>query len=358
MKGQAPEPLRAALVGCGAIAWRGLIPAWLPESYPKRPKPAAFLDFGAAEGLVITALCDSDPVALSRASSVLPKARLFGSWQSVMDQQGDLDVILIATPNSLHEPQAIAALRAGFDIFVEKPVARSHLGLSEICRLEEEDQRVTMVHLPWRFQPEARALVSWVQEGRIGEVLRLYGEFRHGGPRHWSPNAEWYFDPDNAGGCLSDLGPHLLDLMCLLGGHPQLISIQRSDRDQIVCEMRFPEGKEGTICTGWDREQPVFQVWAMGTHGMIGARLDGPNRGILYSQHTPRDGSGDLRRAVADHSWSALGASPPAGARKPAVGPYAHFVECVRRRRRPETSVLRLQPVEELLLEAVNTLGK
>jgi predicted dehydrogenase len=350
--------IRAALVGCGAVAWKGLIPAWLPEVHPRRPQPASYLDFGAAEGLAITVVCDPNPAALARARSVLPQAACFESWQDLLASRSEVEAMLIATPNQLHEPQVIAALRAGLHVFVEKPVASSRSGLDEICRLEQETRRVTMVHLPWRFRSEARALIAWVEAGTIGRIRGLYSEFRHSGPRQWSPGARWYYSKENAVGCLGDLGPHVLDLLSLLGGRPELTAVRRLSPHRIDCELRFADGIEGAVCTGWDRETPLFQIQVMGTQGTIVAHLAGPGRGIEVSSEVlslPVGSRGRASGMLRGGPWTPLG-SPPSRAAAMPVNPYEHFVASVRGGRMAETSVLRLRPVEELLLQALEML--
>ena len=354
--------IRAALVGCGTVAIRGLIPGWLPETDRRRPQPAPFLDFGGASGLRITALCDPDPEALEQAQAILPRATISPTWRHLLKNHSDLDAVLLATPTHLHEPQAIEALRADLDLFVEKPCARTSAGLAEVCRLAQERRRVTMVHLPWRFTSQARALMSAATAGLVGRIAGLYGEFRHGGPRRWAPRADWYFGSENPGASLSDLGPHVLDLMSCLGGRAELLSCNHrysGESHHATCGLHFECGAEGVLATGWDSLHPIFRITVVGTEGTLRAHLAGPDQ---YLEHTPERLHPDIfhgklvERAKKRFPWTRFPNSPVQDAGPLISSPYAHFVSCVRSRQQPETSIDRVRNVEELLLHALGQL--
>src|SRR5690348_8530644 len=95
--------IRAGLIGCGAIALKGLIPGWMPKRHPHRPIPPPFLEFGGSDGLTITVVCDVNPAALLEVQRILPAAWRLDDWHRILTLRADLDAIIIATPNHLHE---------------------------------------------------------------------------------------------------------------------------------------------------------------------------------------------------------------------------------------------------------------
>ena len=93
--------MRIGLIGAGAIARRhvGVL--------------------AALDGVELAAVCDSDP---ARAASLAAGAAVYGSWQELLEHP--LDAVFVCTPPAAHAEPAIAALRQGLAVYLEKPLAR------------------------------------------------------------------------------------------------------------------------------------------------------------------------------------------------------------------------------------------
>ncbi len=349
--GSGPQLFRAALVGCGSVAIRGLIPGWLPYGHPSRPTPAPFLEFGGCSGLDIVAICDPDAGRLSEAARVLPRARTFKGWDEMREGvRGKVEAMIIATPNHLHDVMAMDALEEGYDVFLEKPVAIDRAGLDTVCEKVRSCDRILMVHLPWRWTPTARELVRRVREQRlVGEVRRVFAEFRHSGPAAWAPEAKWYLGAENPGGCLSDLGPHILDLIRLLLGPLRDVQYDRLDLQECVtCDVECEGGATARASVGWNASVPTFRVAVQGSIGTLLAILAGPEKGIhalAPSAVLRMSRCGAVEVASKEDDRVVFRAQPARGG-----GPFSAFIEAIGARIGPETSALSVRAVEAAII--------
>ncbi len=86
------------------------------------------------------------------------------------------DAVVVANPTSLHVPTALAALHAGLDAYVEKPVSHTLDGLPELMTAAREGGRIVAVGCQLRFHPHVEAIASWLARGAIGRPLSVRAE--------------------------------------------------------------------------------------------------------------------------------------------------------------------------------------
>jgi predicted dehydrogenase len=133
---------------------------------------------------------------------------------------GNVDALVIGTPNYLHAPQALAALNAGIAVLVEKPMAMNSLEAEKMLAASRKSATVLMVAHCWRFDEE----VLWLKKhaNQLGPILRTKG---YGVHVQWGPSG-WFTQKELAGGgALADLGIHALDTVRFLLGDPQPVSV-------------------------------------------------------------------------------------------------------------------------------------
>jgi predicted dehydrogenase len=131
-----------------------------------------------------------------------------------------LDAVYIATPNSAHLPQALASIRAGKPVIVEKPLAMS-AGAAQIIADEAAKTGVLVMEGMWiRFLPGIMKTRDMIRAGEIGEITNVSGELSY----------EHKYDPDSrlfskalGGGAALDLGVYLLSLSVFLFGMPKSV---------------------------------------------------------------------------------------------------------------------------------------
>ena len=123
-----------------------------------------------------------------------------------MIADGDIDAIIISTPNYLHAPQSIAALQAGIAVMVEKPMALNAVEAQAMADAAATHHTPLMVAHCWRFDEE----VLWLKQrvADLGPIIRTKGLGVHA---NWGPSG-WFATKQYAGGgALVDMGVHAID---------------------------------------------------------------------------------------------------------------------------------------------------
>jgi predicted dehydrogenase len=175
-------------------------------------------------------------------------ATRYGSYAALADD-GDVDVVYVATPQSRHEADTIALLEAGKHVLCEKPFA---LNAHQARRMAEaaRSRGLFLMEAIWsRFLPAYRALVDVVDAGRIGEPLLVEGDF--GFRRPFDPD-DRLFRLDLGGGGLLDLGIYPIQLCSLLLGYPEHavaegVLGESGVDEQVAAVLRHPGGRLGVV---------------------------------------------------------------------------------------------------------------
>ncbi|MCG7310998.1 Gfo/Idh/MocA family protein [Brachybacterium sp. ACRRE] len=201
--------LRIGIIGAGTIARAHL------DAYAVHPE---------AE---LVAISD---VHLERARTVAEEygaRRAYGDPHELLADP-EVDAVSICTWNNTHAEWAIAAVRAGKHVLVEKPLART---LEEAERIQEAaagSDRVLQVGFVRRHAPNCQVLKSFIDAGDLGEIYYAKASCirRAGNP------GGWFADKGIAGGGpLLDIGIHVLDLCWYLMGSPTAVTVSGSTFD-------------------------------------------------------------------------------------------------------------------------------
>jgi len=171
----------------------------------------------------VSALQDVSEAAVNEARKLAPQAFVSASFAELLQQ--DLDGIVIATPNRFHAEQAIASLDRGLAVFCQKPLGRTASESRNIVEAAQRSSRLLGVDLSYRNIP-AMQMVSWlVETGALGKVFAVDAVFHNA----YGPDKPWFYDFSLAGGgCVLDLGVHLLDLALEPLDLPQLAHVHSS----------------------------------------------------------------------------------------------------------------------------------
>ena len=169
---------------------------------------------GAAD---ICALADQDRSALEAARATAPDAVFADSLEALLEQ--DLDGLVIATPSALHAQQALAALHRNVAVFCQKPLARSGAEAREIVAAARHADLPLGVDYCYRHLAGVGEMRAAICSGDIGRVFAAELAFHNA----YGPDKAWFRDLREAGGgCLMDLGTHLLDLALWCLGQPRV----------------------------------------------------------------------------------------------------------------------------------------
>src|SRR5688572_8483013 len=125
-------------------------------------------------------------------------------------RRGEVDAVYIATPPFLHFPQALAALRAGKHVIVEKPLALTVAQADELVAAARARDRLLVANLMQRYNPLFDAVRRLVEGRVLGEVL--HGSFENYASDENLPAGHWFWDRGKSGGIFVEHGVHFFDL--------------------------------------------------------------------------------------------------------------------------------------------------
>jgi predicted dehydrogenase len=161
----------------------------------------------ATREIEVAALMDSDPARVADAKQSCPEANAAPTLEALLDQ--DLDGVVIATPNGAHAEQVLACLERGLPVFCQKPLATNARDTERVIEAAHTANRLIATDYSYRHVQGMSRLREMIQSGQLGEVLSLDLVFHNA----YGPSKQWCQDRKQAGGgCLLDLGVHLVDL--------------------------------------------------------------------------------------------------------------------------------------------------
>lgn len=203
-----------------------------------------------------------------------------------------LDAIDICLPTHLHASTAIAALRAGKHVLVEKPLALDGESADQVLKAAESSGKILMAAQVLRFLPAYRALSDELAGGKNGPLRSALFRRRCAAP-DWSP---WLGDASKSGGGVFDLLIHDVDFTIKLFGLPEAVAATGHEDftrgiDTIHATFFYADGSSAIVTGGW--HHPKSYPFSMEfTVTADGATFDYSS---LQNSATRYDASGEAR---------------------------------------------------------------
>jgi predicted dehydrogenase len=231
-------------------------PDALPRAAPRRPR-LGFLGVGwigrhrmqalHAEGAAeVVAVADAAPEAAAGAAALAPGAAVADGLDGLLAE--GLDGLVVATPSALHAEQAIRALEAGVAVFCQKPLARTAAEARRVVEAARAADRLLGVDLSYRHVAGVPRLRALAQEGALGDVFAVDLVFHNA----YGPDKAWFRDARlSGGGCVMDLGIHLVDLALWVLGFPAVTAVASVLR----ARGRSIKGRDGGLVEDWASAQ-------------------------------------------------------------------------------------------------------
>ena len=194
------DTVRIGMVGAGAIAQLAHLPV-----------------LAKMRGAELVAICDNDR---PKARSLADRFGIPNTFNDIEDllEQDDLDAVVIATPNHLHEPHVLSALASGRHVLCERPLSLTSRGVERILAAATRAGRILSVANNHRYRTDVQALSRFIQGGELGKITGM----RAGAFQFKRPPEGWrYRRPESGGGAFLDLGVPLLDLALWLSDFPE-----------------------------------------------------------------------------------------------------------------------------------------
>jgi predicted dehydrogenase len=232
------ERMRGAVVGFGFICGKGHVPAYLER-----------------KDVEITAIADVSPGRRTLAKEVLPRARIYEDYESLLrGEEGKLDFLDVSTPPCDHARIATAGLEAGLHVLCEKPLTTTLAEARALLEVATKRQRVLFPCHNYKHAPVVRAIKEVLASGQIGKVRSInLNTFRNTHARgvpewktHWRRQKAY-----SGGGIAMDHGSHTFYLAFdWMGSYPTAVTAKISNlepgrwdtEDNFSAVLTFPNG--------------------------------------------------------------------------------------------------------------------
>lgn len=247
-----------------------------------RNRMAAMLATGDAQAV---AICDPSDEMAAPAMEIARDAVRVSSLDELIAIKPD--GVVIATPSALHADQCIRAFDAGLAVFCQKPLGRNGDEVSAVIEAARRSDRLLGVDLSYRHTASMLAIRRRIEGGELGEVFAADFAFHNA----YGPQSAWFWDPElSGGGCLIDLGIHLVDLALWIFDFPEVLGARaillREGRrlrpgeveDYAIGELALANGVAVRLACSWNLDagrDAVIEATFYGTEG--GAQMRNEN---------------------------------------------------------------------------------
>ncbi len=198
--------MKVAIIGCGTIANRQHIPAYLKN-----------------EKSEIKYFCDIIPERAQKAVADYGCGIAVTDYHDVLSDP-EIEAVSVCTPNNMHTIISIDAMRAGKNVLCEKPAARTYAEALEMQKVQHETGKVLNIGVCNRFHNGVKTLKKLIDEGVFGDIFHVYVSFR---AFRSIPGLGGDFTTKAVagGGALIDWGVHFLDIVMFCCGDPKPLTV-------------------------------------------------------------------------------------------------------------------------------------
>jgi predicted dehydrogenase len=235
----------------------------------------------ADPGLEVRAIVTGNPARRERAQRDFPDARLLATPDQLWNSTDGIGLVVVATPNHLHAPQAITALDLRLAVVVDKPMALSTVEAGTMLAAAARTGGLLAVFQNRRWDSDFLLLRELLASDRLGGLLRIESRFERFRPEVNTDSWREETSPEAGGGLLLDLGAHLIDQALVLLGPPggvyAEIALARPGAvadDDCFLALEFPGGVRAHLWMStlapsigprwrvWGRRQ-ALEVWGL-----------------------------------------------------------------------------------------------
>ena len=296
--------------------------------------PNLIRNFSACPDTKLVAVCDKDRVRLDKVLVGYPGVDAVESFDTILTRD-DVDSVVIATPVGTHAPLAIAALRAGKHVLVEKPLASSVRDAEAMVAAAKEAGRVLMVDHTFIYSGPVRKIKEIVDSGDLGDIYYVdsvrinLGLFQH------DVNVVW------------DLAPHDLSIMdYLIGRLPKSLSAfgtchtdsASGIEDVAYLNLDFGDGLLASFHVNWLSPVKIRSFLVGGSRkGLVYNDLSPDEKIKVYDRGITVSEDAETRRGVMIGYRTGDVWSPRIEGQEPLQAMVRHFAECIREGKTPLT---------------------
>ena len=247
----------------------------------------------SATNFDIAAILTNNDVRKRHAKEDFPAAKILSNIEELCDQ--GLDLVVIASGNQVHLSQALAAIKAGIPTVVDKPMGINVAQTEELLNASMSAGVPVTTYFNRKWDSDTLTLKRVIRDGHIGRVIRMDSRFERFrpqlNPQSWRENNS----PQDGGGLLLDLAPHLISTAIDCFGHAELKSASiRSVRggadDDCVLVLGHDSGVESILSASAVVGSPGPRLRVIGSDGAFVVNELDPQEALLRSGKKPKDG--------------------------------------------------------------------
>ncbi len=276
-----------------------------------------FYDLG-----VLAALCDGQESVETNYKKQYTGLKFYREYSAVLADPS-ITAIALATPAVTHYEMAKAALQAGKDVLVEKPLAVDVKHGEELVRIAESKGRILMVGHILRYHPAVLKLQELIQGGKLGKINYLYSNRLNIGKIRTEENILWSFAPHDISVMLSLLNEMPTRVSCNGGAW-----LNQGVADVTLSHFDFPSGVQAHIFVSWLHPVKEQKLVVVGSEKMAVFDDTAEHKLVLYPHKV--EWKNRIPTAVkAEAEVVAL------ENREPLKAECQHFIDCVESRKSP-----------------------
>ncbi len=273
-------------------------------------------------------ICDAQAAILKTYQTGYDGVMKTTEIQEVLED-ATISKVAIAAPAALHYQIAKAALLAGKDVYVEKPLCLDESEAQELVELADQKSRVLMVGHLLQYHPCILKLQSLVAQGELGKLHYITSNRLNLGKIRREENALWSFAPHDLSVILSLAGHQMPEQVRCVGGS----YLSRDVADTTLTILKFADGVRAHIYVTWLNPFKEQKLTVVGSTGMVVFDDTRPwNEKLLLYRHYLTWADGQTPTPSKKPGEPVLVEEA-----EPLRNECLHFLECCRDRRPPRT---------------------
>ena len=241
----------------------------------------------------VTAVLTTNDVRKRHAKEDYPSVKIVSTIEELCEQ--GLDLVVIASGNPSHLSQALAAIKAGIPTVVDKPMAVNVAQTREILDAAQSAGVPVTTYFNRKWDSDILTLKRVIRDGHIGRVIRMDSRFERFRPQLTPQSWRENNSPQDGGGLLLDLMPHLISTAIECLGPAKLKSASiRSIRggadDDCVLVLGHDSGVESILSASAVVGAPGPRLRVIGSEGAFVVNELDPQEALLRSGKAPKNG--------------------------------------------------------------------
>jgi len=274
---------------------------------------------------VLASCCDSDTKALMRLKNDFPNVIYTNSLEEVLNDK-NIKAVAIATPAVTHYEIAKNALLKNKDVFVEKPLALKVKQAQTLIGLARKKGRILMVGHILHYHPAVLQLRKMLSSAQFGKIHYVYSNRLNIGRFRTEENILWSFAPHDISVILMLIGEIPVKVRCFGGDY-----LNRGIYDTTLTTFEFKNGIKGHIFVSWLHPYKEQKLVLVGSQAMVVFDDTKEEKLFLY-RHKIKWEEGKIPVAHrADYEVV------PVKKKEPLKAELEHFIDCIKKRSKPET---------------------